>query len=360
MPTVTSTNGASSGTPRTSPRFTGRDMNATITRSTAFDELAARLVASWRRDDGGVPLPQPLRKRLEAFFGAGLSDVRIHPASALAQAVGAHALAVGSHVHFAPGRFDPASAAGLRTLGHELAHVLQQRCGRVLAPQGVAPAIVYDRRLEVEADLAGDAAARFVACGTGARLAVDPSGTFSLDELPDLTVDDFVRFRSWLDDHASPATALQCVTVMPGWWSAPVAANVEAYVAANVAALPNPFMLYHGTTPAFHTQVTGFNGSEQGWVNNFFQFNIGANAHCGPGIYGADNLATAQGYGANVMKVISSTFARTRYVDITGVGVFAGAAVTSQDVRRHAYRCILKYTLNYFAVKDHRVEWEPH
>lgn len=334
-------------------------MSDLMTRATAFDELAARFVAGWRNDRGGVPLPGPLRERLEAFFGAGLSDVRIHAASALASAVGADALAVGSHVHFAPGRFDPACAKALRMLGHELTHVLQQRCGRVAAPTHGEPAITYDRSLEVEADVVGAAAARFALCGTGARLAVDSAGRFALAEAPAMRVDDYVRFRAWLDDHASPVEALQCIVNMPGWWAPAVAANVETWIAANVAPMPNPFMLYHGTTPAFHTQVTGFNGSEQAWVNNFFQFNIGANAHCGPGIYGADNLGTAQGYGASVMKVIASTFARTRYVDITGAGVFAGAGVTSQDVRRHAYRCILRYTANYFAVKDHRVEWEP-
>lgn len=334
-------------------------MSDVITRSTAFDELAARFVAGWRDDQGGVPLPIPLRLRLEAFFGAGLSDVRIHPASSLASAVGAHALTVGSHVHFAPTHFEPTSTTGLRVLGHELTHVLQQRCGRVAAARDAGPAIAYDRRLETEADVIGEAAARFAACGSGARVAVEPSGNFGLAEAPGMVVDDYVRFRAWLDDHASPTEALQCVVNMPGWWAPAVAANVETWIAAHVGAMPNPFMLYHGTTAAFHLLVTGFNGSEQAWVNNFFQFNLGANAHCGPGIYGADNLATAQGYGGSVMKVIASTLARTRYVDITGAGVFAGAAVNAQQVRGHAYRCILRYTANYYAVKDHRVEWEP-
>jgi hypothetical protein len=46
-------------------------------------------------------------------------------------------------------------------LGHELAHVLQQRQGRVRAPQGQGTMVVNDQALEAEADRMGSRAAAF-------------------------------------------------------------------------------------------------------------------------------------------------------------------------------------------------------
>jgi len=64
------------------------------------------------------------------FLPGQLSEVRIHtsgPASEAARTMHVQAFALGNHVAFAPGRFDPATAAGRHLLGHELAHVAQQR-----------------------------------------------------------------------------------------------------------------------------------------------------------------------------------------------------------------------------------------
>jgi hypothetical protein len=58
------------------------------------------------------------------------ADVRVHAdgdAGDAAQAVGASAFTVGSHVVFAPGAYAPTTATGRTLLAHELAHVLQQR-----------------------------------------------------------------------------------------------------------------------------------------------------------------------------------------------------------------------------------------
>ena len=146
----------------------------------------------------------------------------------------------------------------------------------------------------------------------------------------------------------------------PNWWSAPVAAQVEQWVAANSGAFPANTVLYHGTNQAFHTQVTGFNGNEAAWVLAFFQHNLGGTAHAGAGIYGADSLAQAQGYGAWVMKTLPSSLGRTRYIDVrNGQRPPLPGALTPQDVLRYGYRCVLRYTQNYYAVKDHLVEWEP-
>ena len=81
----------------------------------------------------GEPLAPEVRSKLAASFGdADLSAVRIHTgpdAATLAQALQAQAFATGNDIFFAPGRYDPDSARGQELLGHELAHVVQQRAG---------------------------------------------------------------------------------------------------------------------------------------------------------------------------------------------------------------------------------------
>jgi hypothetical protein len=117
----------------------------------------------------GAPLPGPVRAKMEAAFGADLADVRVHQ-DERAAAMGAQAYAEGPNLHFAPGQYDPHGAAGQELLGHELAHVVQQRAGRVAAgPQakGGTP-VVEDAALESEADAVGARAARGEAAGIAA------------------------------------------------------------------------------------------------------------------------------------------------------------------------------------------------
>lgn len=104
----------------------------------------------------GGALEPALRRRMEAALDAPLADVRIHTDRAAADFVaaqGAHALTLGRDVFFAPGRFAPHRSDGLRRLGHELVHVLQQRRGAGHAASGAAPAA------EAEARALGAAAA---------------------------------------------------------------------------------------------------------------------------------------------------------------------------------------------------------
>ena len=108
--------------------------------------------------DAGRPLPSPVRGKMEAMFGADFSAVRVHE-DTQAAALGAQAFARGEHLHFQPGRFDPDSAAGHDLIGHELAHVVQQRAGRVATPMGKG-GINADPALEAEADQMGARAAR--------------------------------------------------------------------------------------------------------------------------------------------------------------------------------------------------------
>jgi len=99
---------------------------------------------------GGQPLPAAVRQQMESSFGASFADVRIH-VDARAASIGALACTSGSHVYFGPGHYDPLSARGRQMLGHELAHVLQQRTGRVRNPFGSGVAVVHDAVLEAEA-----------------------------------------------------------------------------------------------------------------------------------------------------------------------------------------------------------------
>jgi len=107
---------------------------------------------------GGAPLPDPVRQKMESFFKADFSGVRIH-VGPQAPAIGAIAFTIGSQIFFAPGQYQPGSPNGQALLGHELTHVVQQRAGRVRNPFGGGIAVVQDHMLEREADEMGRRAA---------------------------------------------------------------------------------------------------------------------------------------------------------------------------------------------------------
>jgi Domain of unknown function (DUF4157) len=86
----------------------------------------------------GEPLDAATRAFMEPRFRYDFSDVRVHTddkAAQSARAVGATAYAVGKHLTFGPGKFSPATEAGRRLLGHELAHVIQQKSNSTLQRQ---------------------------------------------------------------------------------------------------------------------------------------------------------------------------------------------------------------------------------
>jgi hypothetical protein len=85
-------------------------------------ELSSRITAA----SGGAPLAARTRSRMEHGFGVGFGDVRVHADSELPRQVAADAFTTGTHLHFAPGLYDPSSSAGERLLAHELTHVVQQ------------------------------------------------------------------------------------------------------------------------------------------------------------------------------------------------------------------------------------------
>lgn len=117
------------------------------------------------RPGGGKPLPRPLQAKMEGAFGHSFSDIRVHLGD-LPEAIGANAFARGSDLFFKRTTYDPSSRRGKSLIGHELAHVVQQRQGRVAPTFRVAGLEVNgDRNLEREADLVGKRAAEMEAEG---------------------------------------------------------------------------------------------------------------------------------------------------------------------------------------------------
>jgi hypothetical protein len=112
-------------------------------------------------DRGRAAVPAPVLGKMESFFGHDFSGVEVHPSSQRAPALGALAFTQGNAIHFAPGQFQPHTRRGQELLGHELAHVVQQRQGRVqpTATLGSGMALNDSPELEREADQAGRLAA---------------------------------------------------------------------------------------------------------------------------------------------------------------------------------------------------------
>lgn len=80
----------------------------------------------------GTPLPEALRKKLEAELGIDLHAVRIHTdarAAAAAKQIGARAFAVDTNIFFAAGAYDPEATQGIELIAHEVAHVAQHLRG---------------------------------------------------------------------------------------------------------------------------------------------------------------------------------------------------------------------------------------
>ncbi len=123
-----------------------------------------RLLAEREEKGGGAkpaadkPMPQGVRQKMEKSLDADFSNVRVQEDRQLDEK-GQLAVTSGEDIRFAPGQYDPASEQGQALLGHELAHVIQQRQGRASA--AVAESTPDQRvALEGEAQRAGTAAAQ--------------------------------------------------------------------------------------------------------------------------------------------------------------------------------------------------------
>ncbi len=141
-----------------SPKASEHESGEHEEEESSIGALSAGLMA---RGSGGIPLEGDLRAKMESSFGTDFSNVRIHTNSTQAASMGAEAFAHGTDIHFAPGAYDPHSGHGQELLGHELAHVVQQRAGRVKPTmQGRGAMLGGNPSLEHEADVAGVNAAR--------------------------------------------------------------------------------------------------------------------------------------------------------------------------------------------------------
>lgn len=124
-------------------------------------QLPAHL-AGFQARGPGQKLPDTVLRKMESFFGADFSDVRVHVGSEAAS-LGALAFTIGPDLYFAPGQYAPHHSHGQRLLGHELAHVVQQRSGRVRNPFGSGIAVIQDPHMEAEAERMGNRVATWTA-----------------------------------------------------------------------------------------------------------------------------------------------------------------------------------------------------
>ncbi len=117
-------------------------------------ELAAGAMPSTEQMGRRVDLPDAVREKMEASFGADFSEMKLYESQTVADA-GAEAMTMGSNIAFAPGQLDLTSTAGQALLGHELSHVVSQAKG-----ESAGRGFLADAGLEAQADRQGMLAAQ--------------------------------------------------------------------------------------------------------------------------------------------------------------------------------------------------------
>ncbi len=127
-------------------------------------QMGRRMGRSMNRFSSGefsnTKLDSNVQTKMENAFQEDFSDVQVTKDSDEATQMGAQAFAQGNKIHFAPGNYKPHSTEGQELIGHELAHVVQQKQGRVKATtQAKGAPVNDDPALEKEADLMGKKAA---------------------------------------------------------------------------------------------------------------------------------------------------------------------------------------------------------
>lgn len=191
--------------------------------------VAMRLPDPWgaAAPGAGQRLPDSVQRKLESVLNSDLSDVRVFITPKVAD-LGAVALARGSNVYFAPGQYNPTMPRGQQILAHEVAHVVQQRQGRVRNPFGSGVAAVHDPLLEAEADRIAQVfiQRRDLAAPVQARLAPSagrhPSGSPLLHAAPPRVspvghARDFAVAQAALQRHFAtfPSHTLQALQMRP-------------------------------------------------------------------------------------------------------------------------------------------------
>lgn len=239
-----------------------------------------------RGGDMGRALPDEVRGRLEDVFRADLSAVRLHVGPAAA-AMGALAFAHGSDIHFATGQLDLATPRGLHLLGHEVAHVLQQRSGRAANPLGQGVALLLDPALEAEADRMGQRAAvqasRMAFARPAAWIPAPPPGRRAIQRMEDV-----VKAPS---GHA-----------MPQAWALETKSAIEVQNQLNIQRVESQnatFVGFHGSSITHTLSILQRINPPLGGVSN--------GENLGPGFYVAKQLGFAVDMGGN------ATFGEVEY-----------------------------------------------
>ena len=136
--------------------FQGDKLSNTSSLPSATFRVSADTVQ--KKESGN--LPGDLQQKMQSSFNEDFSNVTVHQNSQKSVQLNALAFAQGNDIHFAPGQYNPQSLKGQELIGHELAHVQQQRQGRV-APtiQSKGLDVNTEPELEQEADHLGQVAA---------------------------------------------------------------------------------------------------------------------------------------------------------------------------------------------------------
>ncbi len=154
-----------------------------------------------------LSMPVSLRSRMEGSFNADLSGIRLYESPSV-ERHGFEAVAQGSTIGFAPGRFRPETASGRSVIGHELSHVVSQARGESSGSDG---RLLHSSMLEHRADAQGARAASGLSVG-GGRVRVGSGNSLGFPAQGILTKSDkmkivnkapFVREGVWkrgLDD----------------------------------------------------------------------------------------------------------------------------------------------------------------
>ena len=112
--------------------------------------------------NSGEKLQGEVKLEMEAKIGADFSNIRVHTgpvADELSKDIGALAFAIGNHVYFKEGQFNPESKEGRHLLAHELTHTVQQgAAGKDEAPAQAAKGIsrqtkILEEETEEEAEV---------------------------------------------------------------------------------------------------------------------------------------------------------------------------------------------------------------
>ncbi len=113
-----------------------------------------------KKYDKNGSIPKNVMNKMESSFNSNFSNINIKKDSQQATDVGALAFTQGDSVHFAPGQFKPETKKGQELIGHEFAHVVQQREGKERANKQIGRFPINDNKdLEKQADEQGKKAA---------------------------------------------------------------------------------------------------------------------------------------------------------------------------------------------------------